>query len=141
MSPTKIILIIVGLAIAVAEVVLLIKITSAETPVEIRYAKSTNRADPKDVDWIAVQNKVLGYKTQKVTPWVKGQPIEPSVHEEPHLLDAKNMAASPNQSVEKKASADTQRVSDTCADGQGCKWSSLWDNDSHPVEPTVPAQQ
>lgn len=139
MSPLKIIFITLGIAAIAAECVLVMKFLGGPPPVAKTTATPNSvKVDPKNIDWLAVQNKVLGYKTQPITPWEPSKPDERTLatSDEHSLGPAKPVITLSVQNGEAGAPEAT-KVKDTCADGQDCKWTSMWE--SEPVKADEPA--
>lgn len=136
MSPFKFIFITIGVAAIAAECVLVMKFLGGPPPVaKTPNMPSSAKVDPKDIDWLAVQNKVLGYKKQTITPWEPVKPEERTLatQDEHSLGPAKPVITLSAQAVQ-GGTAEATKVKDTCADGQDCKWTSMWEPEPVKVE-------
>lgn len=134
MSPLKAFFITLGLFVVAAEVIIVFNLASGPPPFTPKHVGASVKTDPKNIDWIAVQNKVLGYKPQKITPW---EPTEMTPHVTHVDIDPSDITK--ETTVEDPAAPGAlQKTSKNtgntqCADDE-CKYAPLWDSTA-PAKP------
>lgn len=136
MSPLKAFFITLGLFVVAAEVIIVFNLASGPPPFAPKNVNASVKTDPKNIDWIAVQNKVLGYKPQKITPWepTETAPRVTHVDIDPSEItqESTNDDAATQGALQKTAKTT---ANNQCADDE-CKYAPLWDS-ATPAKPTT----